>query len=141
MVPDTFLSFKVTVNFLGLVGSPLSKTLLAMVTILCGSPSQERTTIPSLLKPALFSVGLRIDFSFFFFIEHNLCFTNSNESPSHTNDPITSSTGCLASNQKNSRFGETLHFADLDGNGVTDVIVGAPRYGTNLEGSVYIQYR
>merc|ERR1712173_231326 len=60
------------------------------------------------------------------------------ELPRHPEDPPLSSTYCWTSSQGRSRFGESMHLADLTGDGIAEVWVGAPRLGDTLHGGVYL---
>lgn len=48
---------------------------------------------------------------------------------------------CWSSTTGRIRFGESLFFADINGNGITDVFFGSPRYGDSLVGAFSLLLR
>jgi hypothetical protein len=63
---------------------------------------------------------------------------DSTSFPSHDSNPEKSASQCWMSSQERERFGETFHFADLNGDGVPELLIGAPRQGNNEEGGFFI---
>jgi hypothetical protein len=62
----------------------------------------------------------------------------SDRIPDRTGNALDSCNKCYASQTPLIRYGENWKFADLDGNGVDDIIIGAPRWGDSLNGAFTI---